>query len=75
MEAKEERCMKQITKQEIKNLSLANLTLKSYHEMLDQHVVEVSELERLKINMKQLEDLHGRLAFTMTEIKSLMKRS
>lgn len=67
--------MKQITKQEIENLSHANLNLKTYHEMLDQHVVEVSELERLKINMKQLEDLHGRLQFTMTEIKSLMKRS
>jgi hypothetical protein len=67
--------MKQITKQEIENLSRSNLNLKSYHEMLEQPVVEVNELERLKMNLKQLEDLHGRLQFTMTEIKSLMKRS
>ena len=55
--------------------TLLNSSFKSYHEMLEQPVVEVSELERLKMNMKQLEDLHGRLSFAMAEVKSLMKRS
>jgi hypothetical protein len=66
----------QITKQETETLLNSNLSnFKSYHEMLEQTVVEVNELERLKMNMKQLEDLHGRLSHAMTEIKSLMKRS
>ncbi len=67
--------MNQITKQETETLLNSNLSFKSYHEMLEQTVVEVNELERLKMNMKQLEDLHGRLSHAMTEIKSLMKRS
>lgn len=67
--------MKQVVQNEIENLSHLNLNLKSYHEMLDQHVVEISEIERLRNNMKQLEDLHGRLHFTMIEVQSLMKRS
>lgn len=66
-----------ITKQEQESLlHSSNIsTYKSYNEMLEQPVTEVNELERLKLNMKQLEDLHGRLSYAMTEIKSLMKRS
>ncbi len=62
-------------KQETAETLLTHTSLKTYHEMLEQHVVEVNELERLKMNMKQLEDLHGRLSFAMAEVKSLMKRS
>ena len=67
--------MNQITKTEIQNLTHTNLSLKTYHELLEQPVVETNELERLKMNMKQLEDLHGRLQHVMAEVKSLMKRS
>lgn len=64
------------TKQESETLLHSTISsYKSYNEMLEQPVTEVNELERLKINMKQLEDLHGRLSHAMTEIKSLMKRS
>ncbi len=66
-----------ITKQESETLlhSSNQSTFKTYNEMLEQPVVEVNELERLKMNMKQLEDLHGRLSYAMSEVKSLMKRS
>ncbi len=68
--------MNQITKQQQETLlNSKHSSFKSYHEMLEQTVVEVNELERLKMNMKQLEDLHGRLSFAMAEVKSLMKRS
>ena len=66
-----------ITKQESETLlhSSNQSTFKTYNEMLEQPVVEVNELERLKMNMKQLEDLHGRLSHAMSEVKSLMKRT
>ncbi len=76
--SKEEPQMTLVTSKYEATETLSNPTLnsfKSYHEMLEQTVVEVNELERLKMNMKQLEDLHGRLSHAMTEIKSLMKRS
>lgn len=68
--------MNQITKHETETLLSNNLSnFKTYHEMLEPSVIEVNEIERLKMNLKQLEDLHGRLQFAMTEIKSLMRKS
>lgn len=46
----------------------------SYHEMKDQHLVEVDVLEQLKANMSQLEDLHARLKFMMAEVAYLIKK-
>lgn len=67
--------MSQITKHETETLLISNVSnFKTYHEMLETSVVEVSEVDRLKMNIKQLEDLHGRLQFAMTEIRSLMKK-
>lgn len=37
-------------------------------------VVEVDVLEQLKTNLAQLEDLHARLRFVMSEISYLLKR-
>ena len=47
----------------------------TYHEISEQHVVEADVVEQLRANLAQLEDLHGRLRYAMTEISYLMKRS
>lgn len=47
----------------------------TYHEIADQHIVEVDVIEQLRANLAQLEDLHGRLRFAMTEIVYLTKKS
>ena len=48
---------------------------KTYHELLETTIVEQDALERLKSNIQSLEDLHGRLQFAMTEIRTLIKRA
>lgn len=47
--------------------------VKSYHELADQSVQEVSDLEHLQKQMKQLEALHQRSRFMVREISYLMK--
>jgi hypothetical protein len=46
-----------------------------YHEVGAKHVVEMDALEQLKSNITQLEDLHNRLKFMMTELNYLLKKS
>jgi hypothetical protein len=47
----------------------------AYRELSEQHVVEVDVLERLKMNLSQLEDLHARLGFMLKEVSYLIKKS
>ena len=47
----------------------------SYHEIADRHVVETDVIEQLRANMAQLEDLHGRMKFMMTEVGYLLKKN
>ena len=47
----------------------------SYHEIADRHVVETDVIEQLRANIAQLEDLHGRLKFMMSEVGYLLKKS
>lgn len=47
----------------------------TYHEMANRHVIEVDVIEQLKSNMAQLEDMHARLSFMMSEIRYLLKKS
>jgi hypothetical protein len=47
----------------------------TYHEIADLHVVETDVVEQLRSNLAQLEDLHGRLKFMMSEISYLLKKS
>jgi len=45
-----------------------------YHEIPTQSVDRLDVLEQLKANVAQIEDLHGRLQFVMSEVQSLIKR-
>lgn len=45
----------------------------SYHEMADVHVSRVSQIEQLRANVAQLEDLSNRMKFMTKEIRYLMK--
>ena len=47
----------------------------TYHEISDRHVVETDVIEQLRANLAQLEDLHGRLRFAMSEIVYLTKKN
>ena len=47
----------------------------TYHEIADQHVVEVDVIEQLRSNLAQLEDLHLRMRFMMTEVSYLLKKN
>ncbi|MES2962563.1 MAG: hypothetical protein V4760_01645 [Bdellovibrionota bacterium] len=47
----------------------------TYHEIADRHVVENDVIEQLRANISQLEDLHGRLRFMMSEVSYLMKKN
>lgn len=48
-----------------------------YHEITQQgrHVVEADVIEQLRSNIAQLEDMHGRMRFMMTELSYLLKKS
>ncbi|HVK62691.1 MAG TPA: hypothetical protein VM432_14125 [Bdellovibrionales bacterium] len=46
----------------------------TYREIADRHVVETDVLEQLRSNLAQLEDLHGRMKFMMTEVSYLLKK-
>lgn len=46
---------------------------RTYQEISQHHVRELDVLERLKTNVAQLEDLHGRLKFMMSEVSYLLK--
>jgi hypothetical protein len=52
-----------------------SLFRQSYHEIADRHVVETDVIEQLRSNIAQLEDLHGRLKFMMTEVAYLLKKN
>lgn len=45
----------------------------SYHELAENPVTRRTQLEQLRANMNQLEDLHARLAFLTREIRYVMK--
>lgn len=47
----------------------------TYHEIADRHVVENDVIENLRANLAQLEDLHGRMRFMMTELAYLLKKT
>lgn len=47
----------------------------TYHEIADSHVVEADVIERLRSNLAQLEDLHGRVRFMMSEVAYLLKKN
>lgn len=47
----------------------------TYHEIADRHVVEADVVEQLRANIAQLEDLHGRLRYAMSEIIYLIKKN
>lgn len=47
----------------------------SYHEIADRHVVESDVIEQLRANIAQLEDLHGRMKFMMSEVAYLLKKN
>ncbi len=46
----------------------------AYHELLENPHVELDGLQRLKENLAQLEDLHGRMRFMMRDISGLIRR-
>ena len=46
---------------------------KSYHELADFPIVEVDAMAQLHSNLALLDDLQGRLAFVMREVRYLMK--
>lgn len=46
---------------------------KAYHELADFPVVEMDALAQLQSNIALLEDLQGRLAFVMREVRYVMK--
>lgn len=46
----------------------------AYHELLENPHVELDGLQRLKENLAQLEDLHGRLRFMMRDLTTLIRR-
>lgn len=46
----------------------------SYHELLENPHVEHDGLQRLRENLAQLEDLHGRLQFMMRDVSALIRR-
>lgn len=52
----------------------ARLSSSSLLDLNDAPAIEVDVLEQLKTNMAQLEDLHARLRFVMSEISYLLKR-
>lgn len=52
-----------------------SLFRQSYHEIADRHVVETDVIEQLRSNIAQLEDLHGRMKFMMTEVAYLLKKN
>ena len=52
-----------------------SLFRQTYHEIADRHVVETDVIEQLRANMAQLEDLHGRMKFMMTEVGYLLKKN
>lgn len=45
----------------------------SYHEMAEVPVTRISQIEQLRANIAQLEDLSTRLKFMTKEIRYLMK--
>lgn len=45
----------------------------SYHEMADVPVTRVSQIEQLRANIAQLEDMSARIKFMTKEIRYLMK--
>jgi hypothetical protein len=48
----------------------------AYREIADGgHAPECDSLEQLKLNIEELEDLHARLKFMMTEISGLLKQA
>lgn len=48
----------------------------TYHEIANgRHVVELDVIEQLRANLAQLEDLHGRVHFMMSEVSYLLKKS
>lgn len=49
------------------------MTHKSYHEMADVPVVEADALAQLHTNLSLLQDLQGRLAFVMREVRYQLK--
>ncbi len=53
---------------------LAKVYGHEYHELIEKPLVELNVLEQLKANLSQLEDLHGRLKFMMSELSYLMKK-
>jgi hypothetical protein len=54
---------------------VASSRRQSYHELGGQHVVELDVLEQLKLNLSQLEDLHLRMKFMMSEISYLLRKA
>jgi hypothetical protein len=44
-----------------------------YREMAHQPLVEMDSIERLNSNLRQLDDLYGRLKFVMHELKTVIK--
>ncbi|QDK39666.1 hypothetical protein DOE51_05775 [Bdellovibrio sp. NC01] len=53
--------------------TLEPMTHKSYHEMADVPVVEADALAQLHTNLSLLQDLQGRLAFVMREVRYQLK--
>ncbi len=45
----------------------------SYHEMAEVPVTRVSQIEQLRTNIAQLEDINARMKFMTKEIRYLMK--
>ena len=60
-----------INEQDIRSSSFRQ----TYHEIADRHVVETDVIEQLRANLAQLEDLHGRLRYAMSEIVYLTKKN
>lgn len=47
----------------------------AYHELAGLSSEPLDVLSQLKVNLSQIEDLHGRLNFMVTEVSELIKKS
>lgn len=50
-----------------------NMMVRSYHEMADQPLVETDLISDFKANLQLLEEMQGRMAFVMKEVRYVLK--
>jgi hypothetical protein len=55
------------------NSSKNELVLHAYHEMADQPMVQTDLISDFRANLRLLEELQGRMAFVMKEVRYVLK--